>query len=192
MQSWKVVLESVTPYMQHAMRDIPLEKWEAGHRPHIIERPDANDDDEKRAEYHSYFDVAQNSYYIPDEHIRGALIMGGSFVKSKVGNARKSMTNIVAAMFEIKPEHLLIPPYDIIDKRSAVNKNIKGRVMVVRPMWSQWKVSFTLEIGEDSVTKPMITEIFRSAGAYVGMGSYRPTAKGKYGRFQVVELIKIS
>lgn len=191
MQKFKITLKSVTPYLQHRMDDAPLEKWEAGERPHIIERNDSNATDIDKAEYYSYYDSNARSYYLPSEHIRGSLINGGGFHKSKVGNARKSMKNIVAAMFEIEPDYLLIQPFDKINKMSAVNKNIKGRVIVTRPEWSNWEVSFTLSIGEDTVTAVSVKAIIKSAGSYVGIGSFRPTANGKYGRFELVDCVKL-
>lgn len=192
MQNWNCRIDGVTPYMQHRMDDIPLEDWEMGKRGNIIERIDATWPTIKSAEYHSYFDESTMQYFIPSEHIRGSLINGGGYVKAKVGNARKSMANIVAGMFDVIPEMIYCPKYDEMDKRSAVNRNTKGRVMVVRPRWNVWFAEFLLQIGENTVTEPMIREIFRNAGDYCGMGSYRPTAKGKFGRYKLTSLDKLA
>ena len=78
--------------------DTKLEEWEKN-RKLIIERDDVAKEDAIRAEFHSYRD--EQGFYIPSEHIRGALINAGAMVKSKVGNSKKSMKNIVAGMFFI-------------------------------------------------------------------------------------------
>lgn len=189
MKKYKVIIEGVTPYMQHRMDDIKLDAWEKL-RPPIHERPEVSREDTVRAEYHCYRSP-NGPCYIPAEQIRGALIGAGTYVKAKVGGRSKSMKTIVAAMFMVTPEQIEIPEYDLIDKRSAVNRNIKGRVIVVRPKWSEWSAEFTLSIDEDSITIQTITQIIEYAGKYVGIGSFRPTNNGLFGRFNLISITSI-
>ena len=104
MKKYNVELESVTPYMR--MDDKKLEDWEKNRR-FIIERDDIAKEDQLRAEFHSYQD--EEGFFIPAEHIRGSLINAGAMVKSKVGNSKKSMKNIVAGMFFIEEEKIRLP-----------------------------------------------------------------------------------
>lgn len=189
MKTYKVKIKGVTPYMQYRMDDVKLEEWEKN-RKLIIERPDVAREDAVRAEFHCYRNGA-GKCFIPSEHIKGALINAGGFVKSKVGNAKKSMKNIVAAMFFISPEHIELPDYNAIDKRSAVNKNIKARVIVIRPKWTDWEAEFELRIDNDTITLETTKEIFSHAGNYVGIGSFRPTNNGSFGRFTLEEIQEI-
>ena len=190
MRKYQVTIKGVTPYMQHRMDDQSLEEWEKS-RGAIIERPEVSQEDATRAEYHCYRN-GNGKCFIPSDHIRGALINAGAFVKSKVGNSRKSMKNIVAAMFFVSPDNIELPDYDEIDKRSAVNKNVKARVLIIRPKWTDWKVSFELGVDNDSITEATIIEIFKYAGSYVGLGSFRPTSNGQFGRFAIdsIDLIQ--
>jgi len=185
----RIVNKEGSPYMQHRMDDQKLEEWEQN-RKLIIENPDVAKEDAVRAEFHSYQD--KDGFYLPTEQIKGSLIGAGGMVKSKVGNARKSMKNIVAAMFFIKEEKLRLPKNYIIDKRSAVNKNIKARVICIRPKWMTLDVEFTLMVDNDTITLPTIKEILTNAGQYIGIGSYRPTNNGWFGRFDVKEIKAIS
>lgn len=182
MRNYKVKIVGKTPYMQHRMDDQKLEEWEKN-RKTIIERDDVAKEDVVRAEFHSYSD--KDGFYIPSEHIRGALINAGAMVKSKVGNSRKSMKNIVAGMFFIKEDKLRLPDKYDIDKRSAVNRNIKGRVISIRPKWEQWDATFTLQVDNDTITKETVTEIIKNAGAYIGIGSFSPRCNGMFGRFEL-------
>jgi hypothetical protein len=109
-------------------------------------------------------------------------------VKSKVGNSRKSMKNIVAGMFFVTPDEITLPDYDQIDKRSAVNRNIKARVVTIRPKWSKWIVNFQLLVDNDTITKETIVEILENAGNSIGIGSFRPTNNGMFGRFKVIDI----
>lgn len=183
MKKYKIEIEGVTPYMQHRMDDTKLETWEKK-RGRIIERDDVNKEDLVRAMFHAYLDEKEKPY-LPGEHIRGALINAGSFIKSKVGNSRKSMKNIVAGMFFINPEQIALPEKFSIDKRSAVNKNIKARVITVRPKWEKWTAKFELWVDNDTITKETVQEILQYAGQYCGIGSFRPTNNGMFGRFKV-------
>ena len=83
------------------------------------------------------------------------------------------------------PDEILLPDYDTLDKRSAVNRNVKARVVVVRPKWTNWEASFTLQVFEDTITKETVKQLLEYAGSYVGIGSFRPTNNGMFGRFEV-------
>ena len=170
--------------MQHRMDDQKLEEWENTHNL-VVTFKDIAKSDVVRAEYHCYRNQ-DGKCFIPSEHFRGALIGAGTFVKSKVGAQTKSMKSIVAAMFQIEPYEILMPDYDQIDKRSGVNRNVKARIIVVRPKWSTWEVDFTLTVDNDTIPVPMIKQLFEFAGNNVGIGSFRPTNNGSFGRFEVV------
>lgn len=187
MKKFKVQLKGVTPYMQHRMDDQSLEDWEKM-RGKIIERPEVGLEDLKRADFHCFRDFDNMKCYLPSEHIRGSLINAGAFMKAKVGNSRKSMKNIVAAMFDVVPEKIYLPEFDEIDKRSAVNRNVKARIITVRPKWNNLDVEFTLMVDNDTITKKTVEELFEYAGKYVGIGSFRPTNNGKFGRYEIVKL----
>ena len=181
MKTYRISIQGLTPYMQHRMDDIKLEDWEKRRGP-IMERPDIAHVDVVRAEYHCYRNK-EGKCYVPSEQLRIAFINAGTYVKAKVGGRSKSMKVIVAATFSIPDEQIFLPEYDAIDKRSAVNRNIKARVIVVRPKWMEWGVSFFLQVSEPTVTFEMVEQIVMYAGNYVGIGSYRPTNNGMFGRF---------
>lgn len=185
---YKVKIEGITPYMQHRMDDQKLEEWEKN-RKHIIERPDVNQEDAKRAEFHCYRG-ANDKCFIPAEQLRIAFINGGGYLKSKVGNSKRSMKGVIAAVLRVSPEEIEMPDYDLIDKRSAVNKNVKARVMVIRPKWSTWSAEFDMILDNGTLTKETITELIDTTGNYVGIGSYRPTNNGYFGRFKLISLEK--
>lgn len=186
---YKVKIEAKTPYMQHRPSDVKLEEWEKN-RKHIIERPDVNQEDLKRADFHCYRNT-NGQCYIPSEQLRICFINGGGYLKSKVGNSKRSMKGVIAAVLQINPEEIILPDFDLIDKRSAVNKNIKARVIVVRPKWSTWSAEFDMIFDNNTLTKEMIEELITVSGNLVGIGSYRPTNNGYFGRFSLISLDKV-
>jgi len=183
MKRYKVKIKGVTPYMQHRMDDLKLEEWEKL-RGKIIEREDVAKEDLVRAEFHMFRDE-KGIPFIPAEHLEGSMINAGAFLKSKVGNSRKSMKNIVAAMFSVYPMQIPLPETWIIDKRSAVNKNVKARIIAIRPKWEKWEAEFELHVDNDTITDQTAKEVLEYAGQYCGIGSFRPTNNGKFGRFIV-------
>ena len=189
MKKYYVKIQGVTPYMQHRMDDTKLEDWEKN-RKLIIERDDINKNDLVRAQYHMFLG-SKGEPYIPSEHIRGSLINAGSFMKSKVGNSRKSMKNIVAGMFFVDPIEIPLKGKWVIDKRSAVNKNIKARIIVIRPKWEKWSAEFELHVDNDTITDDTVKQLLEYAGQYCGIGSFRPTNNGMYGRFLVQKFVEV-
>lgn len=186
MKQFRIKIKGISPYMQHRMDDEKLDQWEKK-RGKIMERPELSHDDSVRAEYHCYRDESGRCY-IPSDQIRGSLIGGGSYMKAKVGGKSKSMKIIVAATFEPSEERIFIPDYDQVDKRSTINRNVKARVIVIRPKWSNWEAEFTLKVHEDTLTLQTIKELFSFAGQYVGIGSFRPTNNGLFGRFELISI----
>lgn len=190
MKTYRVTVNGVTPYMQHRMDDVKLEQWVKQRGP-TYERYSISDP-EVIADFHSHtFTNGDVNYFIPSDHFRMSMIEAGKMVKGKVGGATKSMSNVVAALFTVTPERIMLPKWDAIDKRSAVNRNIKGRVIVIRPKWTQWTAGFELAVDEDSITEEMVLKILTNSGKYIGIGSYRPQNKGQFGRYEVTNLIPI-
>lgn len=183
-----VTIQGKTPYLQHRMDDVKLDEWTKRHS--RTTQPNELDEDELKAEYHCYRN-AEGKCYIPQEHVRGALIAAGSMTKGKVGATTKSMKSTVAGQFYIDEPELYLPDWDSYDKRSATNRNIKARVIVVRPKWTTWSVQFTLTVDNDTLHKNMVQQIIEDAGNSIGIGSYRPTNNGYFGRFNLAELKEI-
>jgi hypothetical protein len=189
-KSYKVKIKGSSPYMQHRMDDQSLDKWEK-ERHMIIERLGLNTPDQVKAEFHCYRND-DGHCFIPSSQIKAALIEAGKLVKGKVGSATKSMKNIVAGMFLVTPEQILMPDYDCFDKRSAVNRNVKARIITVRPKWNVgWEAEFTLRVKIDTITEEMIKNIIQYAGEYIGIGSFRPTNNGEFGCYDVVSITEM-
>jgi hypothetical protein len=193
MKKYDVKIVGVTPYMQHRMDDSKLEEWEKN-RKFIIERDDVAKEDLERALFHSFSD--EKGFFMPADHIRGSLIGGGKMVKSKVGNARKNMSNVVAGMFFVFPDKIRCLNKDemIIDKRSAVNHNCKppARVISIRPKWERWSASFQIHVDNDTLTNETVHQILENAGKFIGIGSFRPEHFGWFGRFEIEKFEQIN
>jgi len=56
------------------------------------------------------------------------------------------------------------------------------KVVRTRPIFHDWKVTFTAYLDTDKLNPEELIEILENAGKYAGLGDYRP----RYGRFTVV------
>lgn len=191
MKKYGVKITGVTPYMQHRMDDAKLENWEKN-RKFIIERDDISKEDFVRAEFHAYKDEEKGKYFIPADHIMGAMVGAGSLHKGKMGNAKRSMKNIVCGMFQVMPEKLYLENGFLIDKRSAVNHHTKDRVITIRPKWNDWKAEFEIWVDNDTITDETVKSIVTDAGNYLGIGSFRPQKGGRFGRYRVDDFQKLN
>lgn len=192
MRRMSVKLKSVTHYMQHRMDDQKLEQWEKS-RGAILENNHIADELEKRALFHSYLSK-EGKFFIPAEHFKQCFIKGGGTVKGKVGNQTKSMKNVVAGQWRILENGYDLPKFDEVDSRSAVNRNVKARVMVHRPKWYNWECTLTIELDEEVKSRlhlDTISEIIKNGGRYLDIGSYRPEHTGEFGRFEIVSISEI-
>ena len=82
-----------------------------------------------------------------------------------------------------------------IDTRRIVNKSTKGASLKSRPKLKSWKLPFQILIEDDFPVKPdpgpIVKEMLEEAGRRVGIGSYRPTCKGRFGKFIVTKFSEI-
>lgn len=125
---------------------------------------------------------------IPAENLRQSVIAASS--RTKIG--RRSATTDTAAAIYIFPEMLPLSGEWHTDSRAVVIPATRGRILRHRPMFNEWSVSFDLQIDVDLIDAQTIKKILEDAGAFVGLGDFRPARKGPYGRFQVTswEVVK--
>jgi hypothetical protein len=104
---------------------------------------------------------------------------------------RNSIETALVKAFELWAEEDINDKFDSIDKRSAVNRNVKARIIVIRPKWTNWSVELTLNTGKDTFTDAQLKELINTTGMYVGICSYRTTNNGFFGRIELESLEKI-
>ena len=117
----------------------------------------------------------------PSSHIEGTMIKAASQFTFK---GKKTYKELVKGGVFAFPE--LIPhkiPKWVVDARAIVNPNTRGRSMCYRPRLDDWKLAFTLEVNDARADKNVIRQILEHAGAYIGIGNYRP----RFGRFEVTK-----
>jgi len=74
-----------------------------------------------------------------------------------------------------------------LDKRSVVVG--QSKIMCYRPKFAKWSLNFEVVYDTEIIEPEGINDYFNSAGAYVGLGGFRPSKNGMFGRF-TSEIVK--
>lgn len=129
--------------------------------------------------------------HIPGPNIFRSIIDAGTFHKAgktKITTQKSSLVPAAVALLELTcplrgPDG---EPKWEVDSRSVVIPSTGGRVMAHRPRLDRWSLSFTLEIDTGMFAVPLVRQLVDDAGKRIGLGDFRPSRKGPFGRFVVV------
>jgi hypothetical protein len=133
----------------------------------------------------SLYRLEDGTIYQPAEHIVGAMIKAAKNFKLE---GKKTFKDVIQAGVFVEPLKIphLIQEY-VADWRSVVVPATRGRMMKGRARMDKWELKFKLICIDERLTEKDVKDILIYAGAYCGIGDYRP----RYGRFEVVSMVKI-
>jgi hypothetical protein len=136
---------------------------------------------------------------IPVEYLFACLVAAGRKVPlEKKTNISTAETTLLPSFLSIEAEGDFIPFLDQTvvwetDIRRVVNKTTKGAMAAVRPKFRSWSFRVVIEVDVAEIGLDKIQQLFRVAGKTQGLGDFRPSKKGQFGRFaltawEVVEM----
>jgi len=175
-KTYSVEIEGITPYLQNQFSD--MDSLETTKKKVIkTSVPKAED---------KAYKTAAGKYYIPSVQLERCISVAG---KSFKGKGRSSLSTVLSAMVTIMPTEIIdfTPQQYVEDKQTGVNPNTKGRVVIVRPRYDNWKAKFQLTVDTDDIPDGIMEDILRHAGNFVGIGDFRPMKNGKFGRYSVTK-----
>lgn len=139
---------------------------------------------------------------IPPNMLYSTLIAAGQFVrldgKRQVSTA--TSTQLPGLMRLVSAEIPLVRPGTNeaaqweVDLRQGRNPNGGEAVALVRPVFYEWEISFTIEVDRKVFPLESARALVDLAGRRCGLGDYRPNRKGTFGQFSVTrwELIELA
>lgn len=144
-------------------------------------------------------DLPDGAIGLPSTMLFAALVNAGRSVDYK-GKAKLSTaeTSKVPAILSIQEEFL---EFDVPEgKKEPVwtTDMRRGRlatgvaVCLRRPKFANWGFTVTVEYDQSEINEDKVRELFRQAGKFQGLGSFRPSCKGPFGRFAVRSLVDIT
>lgn len=124
---------------------------------------------------------------IPQPNLLSCLVEGGAWhkigkkqVTTKASSLLYSCLDVVGVMIPIEHEQ----PWSV-DVRPVVIPSTKGRILAFRPRFDDWRLTFEIELTAEIIGAKFARNIIDDAGMKVGLGDFRPSRKGPYGRFNI-------
>lgn len=133
-----------------------------------------------------YVDEQERLYY-PTTNIYACLIEAGKFHKDGKVKVTTARSSLIPAGVTIEGEIVYFKRPDIweVDSRGVVVPSTGGRVVCHRPKLDEWCLEFTLLLDTKMFSSKFIRILIDDAGSKVGLGDFRPSRKGIFGRFVV-------
>lgn len=178
-------LKSLSPILMNPMTDELLDDlWAGSSRRKVkVERTPA-EAAESKVIRNEKGDVG-----IPAEYLLAALVTAGRHVKY---DARKNFSTSDASLVPafVFLEDMFYPFKDqeqkwVVDKRRGVldNGGKKVAVCIVRPRIDAWEFDVTASFADIDASK--VRQLFEYAGKVAGLGDFRPSCQGPFGRFTI-------
>lgn len=126
---------------------------------------------------------------IPQPNLLRCLVDGGRFHKIGKSQVTTKESSILYAALDIEAAEIPLihkQPWHV-DTRAVVIPSTKGRILAHRPMFDDWALEFELHLETDILGPKLLREIVDDAGRRIGLGDFRPSRKGPYGRFSVTQ-----
>ncbi|MBI2984223.1 MAG: hypothetical protein HYY50_01195 [Candidatus Kerfeldbacteria bacterium] len=132
---------------------------------------------------------------IPRLNMFAALKYAGKFVKAGKKNITggdstqlPSILTVEGTLFRLDNGTANGKPEWKMDLRAGRHRQGTSKVMValVRPRFDRWGFTATVSCADDDATIKTVKQLFWEAGDKAGLGDYRPSSGGFYGRFRPV------
>lgn len=133
-----------------------------------------------------YEDEEQRLFY-PTVNFYACVVEAGKFHKDGKCKVTTARSSLIPAGLSIDGEYVYFKRPDVweVDSRAVVVPSTGGRVVCHRPRLDDWCIEFSLTLDVKMFSSKFIRMIIDDAGSKVGLGDFRPSRKGIYGRFVV-------
>ena len=174
----EVELEGLAPFLYNKMSDIEIDFLDRGKtgRNRSVEQ--------KMEEAHGKCHKDEDGNLIlPPENILKCI--ENAAMQTKVKDAKVLLASLLnAPLFVDGNARFASNEYTIFPKLGRIPPGPRGKAALIRrPLIAVgWRLSFILIMLDDARAPELIREVLEHAGAYIGLGAWRP----KYGRFRVV------
>jgi len=136
----------------------------------------------------------EGEVFIPPMALKNCLSEAASYKSMKIpgkGN-QKYTKHFVAGILCVEPL-LLGVPLEKVDKFHLYvpadgKRGGKGRVWKIFPRIMKWEAIAEVLVLDDIITEEIFELTLRDAGQFIGLGTFRPSNNGFYGRFDVLKV----
>jgi hypothetical protein len=141
-----------------------------------------------QADKTAYKDSKTGELYIPGPNIFAGLIEAGRFHKIGREKVTTTKTSIIPAAIQMNNLTCTFGTTKFeVDSRRIVNPSTKGARLRHRARLDEWATEFTIEVDDKMMSEDLVRKLVDDAGRKIGLGDFRPSRKGPFGRFVVTK-----
>jgi hypothetical protein len=124
---------------------------------------------------------------IPVPNLFRCLIDAGTYFKAGKSKITTQKSSLIPACVEVLGVAIPIVHREpwTVDTRPVRIPSTGGRILCHRPCFHDWKLAFEVSLDTDMISLKLFREIVDAAGKRIGLGDFRPSCKGPFGRFYV-------
>ena len=179
----KITVEGLTPLICNRFTDEAAMKATSGNKIGLVGDKGTP---KEIAESKLYTD-SKGKEIVPGPNLFRCLIDAGKFFKAGKSKVTTIKTSLLPACVELVELELPITTKEgwQVDTRPVRIPSTGGRILAHRPMFHDWKLSFTCVVDSELMAIKLFRDIVDAAGRRIGLGDFRPDCKGPYGKFVV-------
>lgn len=135
---------------------------------------------------------ADGAPMVPGPNVFRGIVDAGVFHKANKRQLTSARSSLIPAAVQLREiECPISNPFGgevrwEVDSRSVVLPATGGRIMCHRPRFDAWQITFTLSVDDAMFSESLVRALVDDMGTKIGLGDYRPSRKGPFGRFLVV------
>ena len=191
MSQFRVSIQGASPLLMNRFHEAAAAKVSAGSSSSVTVSHKGTP--REQAEPRLYT-TADGKPMIPGPNVFSGIIAAGIYHKAGRRQITTGKSSLVPAAVQlIELECPIVNPFNEgapvmweVDSRAVVNPATGGRMMCHRPRFDAWKISFTLDVDDSMFDEAITRTLVDDLGSKVGLGDFRPSRKGPFGRFHVV------
>ena len=178
MKTYNITIEGITPLLMNRPSQLDIgDKSKTAKRETQTPTEIAED---------KIYKDSDDKIYIPATWFQGCIVEAGKQKKMLgKGSSKATYSKVAGSSVEINPFEIELNSKWKVFSILAVNPTTRGKNVLHRPQFDKWKIDFEVTFDEETIEVPVMKELFDIAGRVVGVGDWRPSKKGRFGKFQV-------
>lgn len=124
---------------------------------------------------------------IPQPNLLRCIVDGGKFHKVGKSMLTTAKSSMLYSCLDIAGAELALlhkQPWRV-DTRAVRIPATGGRILAHRPMFDDWSIKFELQLDTKLLNAKLLRQVIDDAGSRIGLGDFRPSTKGPFGKFVV-------
>lgn len=183
----KVTCKGKSPLLMNPATEDLLESLRSGVRKQL----DKNRSAEEMAE-EKIIKNGKGEIGLPIEYLLAALKGGGRLVKNGKKQISTATSTTLFALMEF--EEIFLPFKNqeakmTPDMRKGKLPKDGTAVAIVRPRFDEWEFTVTITLNPEELDQSIAKKLFEEAGSKIGLGDFRPSCNGPFGRFMVADWV---